>query len=86
LNPQGLPASVKEHIYDKITKFVDEHKLKYDPWYFDGLIANVKWIMDFEFSNHVTLLEYIRNLDELRGTSFENTFPELNQILKDATT
>ena len=84
LNPQGLPASVKEHIHQKIIDFVDEHKHNYDPWYFDGLLSNAKWIMDFAFTNHRTLNEYIRNLDEVRGTSFETTYPELYQLLKDA--
>jgi hypothetical protein len=40
--------------------------------------------MDFAFTNHRTLDEYIRNLDEVRGTSFETTYPELYQLLKDA--
>jgi hypothetical protein len=84
LNPQGLPQPVKDAIFKKINDFVSEYKEKYDPWYFDSLLANAKWIMDFAFTNHRTLDEYIRNLDEVRGTSFETTYPELYQLLKDA--
>lgn len=84
LNPQGLPQTVKDAIVKKITDFIAEYKDKYDPWYFDSLAANAKWILEFGFSNHRTLDEYIKNLDEVRGTSFETTYPELHQLLKDA--
>lgn len=84
LNPQGLPIEVKEKIRQKIIDFIDEYKDKRDPWYFDSLFANAKWIMEFDFSNHRTLMEYINNLDEIRGTSFDETFPEFSKILKDA--
>jgi sulfatase maturation enzyme AslB (radical SAM superfamily) len=84
LNPQGLPLSVKEKISKRILDFVDENKSKYESWYFDSLIANVNWIMDSDFSNYDTLIEYIKRLDEVRGTSFEQVYPELHKLLQNA--
>lgn len=84
LNPQGLPEIIKKEIHTRIFEFISENKHKYESSYFDSLAANVNWIMDFNFSNINTLNEYINNLDEVRGTSFENTYPELSNLFKNA--
>jgi len=84
LNPQGLPLVVKEKISKRIMDFVDENKSKHEPGYFDSLIENANWIMDSNFSNYDTLIEYIKRLDEVRGTSFEQVYPELNKLLQNA--
>jgi hypothetical protein len=40
--------------------------------------------MDSDFSNYDTLIEYIKRLDEVRGTSFEQVYPELHKLLQNA--
>lgn len=85
LNPQGLPLQIKEKIYKRIMHFIEKHKANYPTWYFDSLNANANWIMDERESNISTLFEYVKNLDEIRGTSFEETFTEFNKLLKNET-
>lgn len=84
LNPQGLPLRVKEAIHTKIMNFVNEYKDKFYPGYFDSLEANANWIMGDSADNFDALLDYINSLDQVRNTSFAETFPEYDEILKNA--
>jgi sulfatase maturation enzyme AslB (radical SAM superfamily) len=84
LNPQGLPAQVKESIHAHIMNFINEHKDPHDPNYFDSLESNANWILDSAGDNFDSLLDYIRSLDKIRETSFEQAFPEYSEIVRNA--
>jgi len=82
LNPQGLPEPIRLQYHKRIMNFIDEYKDLYEPTYFDNLKLNAEWVIkESDLKNHHTLIEYIKNLDEVRGTSFAKTFPNLNKIL-----
>jgi len=80
LNPQGLPVHIKNQITNKINTFIEKYSSQ-RPNHFDGLKSNLNWIMNTHESNLDTLKEYVNNLDQVRGTSFVNTFPELSKLL-----
>jgi organic radical activating enzyme len=82
LNPQRLPANVKEAVKRRINDFLIEFKTSHPAGYFDDLESNLNWIMGEAPGGSDALVEYVRHLDTVRGTSFETTFPELSALLK----
>jgi MoaA/NifB/PqqE/SkfB family radical SAM enzyme len=81
LNPQRLPANVKSEVKRKIEEFLAEYHGKRPAWYFEALVSNLNWIMEDAPGGSDALVEYIKNLDTLRGTNFQETFPQLSKLL-----
>ena len=67
---RALPKAVKDKVREKLSKY-----------HFDEII---NYMYQADLSEHlVTGEEYINLLDQQRGQSFKETFPEFYQILKD---
>lgn len=84
LNPQGLPQQIKEQIHKHIMDFIEEHKQSFNQGYFDSLEANANWIMDSARDNFDAFLDYVASLDKIRETTFDQTFPEYSEIVRNA--
>lgn len=67
---RSLPTAVKDKISEKLSKY-----------HFDEII---NYMYQQDLSEHFAIgKEYIASLDQQRNQSFENTFPEFYQLLKD---
>ena len=90
-----LPKNVKQICLDKILSYETEHKGTYSTkenklhnlaYFYDGLdsVKNVlKSPSPSDFKHHLTdFRKYTEMLDKKRGNSFQKTFPELYELLK----
>lgn len=84
LNIRVLPQAYKQFAKDNIERFIDSQKFN-SAWNehamgkrrFEGLI---EYMMSEDWSNKLPQLQdYLRVLDEQRGTDFRKTFPELGE-------
>ncbi len=86
LNVRVLPREGKLWVKDKLEKFIDRQKFNYEfcnnPYGASRWYGLLKYMEQEDWSHKLPACkEYLAVTDERRGTSFENTFPELAEFI-----